>query len=152
VEIARQPTERHRVAFKSWESELTDLSPLARLLLPNLPMLSAGFTMSQARLRSAIAALAVERYHREHANWPRSLDQLAQDFLAGVPTDPFDGRPLRYRLLDDGVVIYAIVKDGRDGGLVDDSSAGLQAPDIGIRLRDPHRRRRLPTGPRSEDG
>ena len=33
-----------------------------------------------------------------------------------VPTDPIDGKPLRFRRLADGVVIHSVGQDGRDPG------------------------------------
>ncbi|MGE3803120.1 MAG: hypothetical protein AB7K24_00450, partial [Gemmataceae bacterium] len=60
----------------------------------------------RASLACARAALAVERYRLEYNKWPGSLDQLVPDFLAAIPTDP-QGRPLRYRRLDDGVIVFA---------------------------------------------
>jgi hypothetical protein len=93
-------------------------------------------------LRSEIAALAAERYRRLHGNWPQSLTQLTPDLVAVVPTDPFNGDPLLYRRLPNGVVIYSVGKDGEDnGGNVDSGKTNDPGTDIGFRLWDVAKRR-----------
>jgi hypothetical protein len=58
--------------------------------------------------------LAVERFRLATGQFPRHLQQLAPAFLPQIPTDPFDGAPLRYRLLDNGYVVYSIGADLKD--------------------------------------
>ena len=38
------------------------------------------------------------------------------EFLAEVPTDPYDGRPIRMRHVDGGLVLYSIGRDRKDDG------------------------------------
>jgi hypothetical protein len=98
-----------------------------------------------ATVRSLIVALAAERYRRQHDGWPETLDHLIPTYLAAVPLDPFDGKSLRYRHLDDGVVIYSVGADGKDNGgtLI---RPGSYSPewDVGIRLWDVKHRRQPP--------
>jgi hypothetical protein len=63
-----------------------------------------------------------------------------------VPTDPFDGRPLRYRRLADGVVVYSVGDDrADDGGTLADDFPPPAGTDLGVRLWDvPHRRQPPP--------
>jgi len=70
----------------------------------------------RADLRAARAALAVQRYRLAEGKLPESLGQLVPKYLDSVPTDPFDGRPLRYRLTDPGFVVYSVWWDGQDNG------------------------------------
>jgi hypothetical protein len=98
--------------------------------------------------------LAAERYRRTHGRWPGSLDDLVPGLLSQVPTDPYDGNPLRYRRLADGVVIYAVGPDGHDdGGKLDRTGFALRqggeskGVDLGVRLWDPDRRRRPAPAP-----
>ena len=63
---------------------------------------------SQATLRCAIVGLAVERYRLNHGNWPHDLQELVADkLIKEVPTDPYDGEPIRYRQTEDGVVVFS---------------------------------------------
>ena len=52
----------------------------------------------------------------KHGKWPQALDDLAEFGIAKGLIDPFDGQPLRYSVVEDGVVIYSIGTDGRDDG------------------------------------
>ena len=118
------------------------------LTLTILPQMSETCTRLQAFLRCQTTALAAERYRRRHDDWPASLDQLAPELMSAVRDDPYTGRPLIYRRLPDGVVIYAVGKDGvDDGGNVDAANPNLPGADIGVRLWDPAKRRQPPEPP-----
>src|SRR5262249_3650034 len=67
-----------------------------------------SFRQDRTQMRCLIALLAVERYRLARGRWPASLPDVAPEFLKGVPVDPYDGRPLRYRALEDGVVVYSV--------------------------------------------
>ena len=61
-------------------------------------------------------AIALELYRRRHGSWPSSLDALVPELLPEIPPDRFDGRPLRYRLIDDNPVVYSVGADRDDDG------------------------------------
>jgi hypothetical protein len=69
-----------------------------------------------AHLRVCCAGLAVERYRLAEGKLPASLNEIAPRFIDGVELDPYDGKPLRYKRLDKGYVVYSIGKDGVDNG------------------------------------
>jgi hypothetical protein len=77
-----------------------------------------------ARVRVAVAALAVERFRLAHTNaLPETLEQLAPTCCKAMPADPFDGRPLRYKTHGASYVVYSVGSDGQDeGGVVWDSN------------------------------
>lgn len=87
-----------------------------KLLFPAYSQVRQSMVRAQLFSDSVQAALAVMRYQRQHGRWPESLDELVGNFLEGVPTDPFDGQPLRYRLREEGFVIYSVGVDGVDDG------------------------------------
>ena len=79
------------------------------------------FLLSEAELvahvRVTSASLAVERWRLVNGNQvPNSLAELVPGILSSMPTDPFDGRPLRYKKLAQGYVIYSIGPDFIDDG------------------------------------
>jgi hypothetical protein len=41
---------------------------------------------------------------------------LVPRYLSEVPNDPFDGKPLRLKHTEDGLVIYSVGLDGDDNG------------------------------------
>ena len=65
--------------------------------------------------------LAVERFRLAHGTLPDAIDSLVPQYLSSVPEDPHDGKPLRYKRLDRGYMVYSVGEDGRDDG-------GKQAP------------------------
>ena len=89
---------------------------LSRTLLPSLSRALIRDATHRACLRAADAALSVERYRLADGALPNSLDALVPKFLDAVPTDPFDGQPLRYKKLAKGYVVYSVGEDGKDDG------------------------------------
>jgi hypothetical protein len=107
--------------------------------------LAETFHRNKAELRSAVAALAAERYRWAEGHWPESLDVLVPRYLVAVPTDPFDGQPLRLKRLSEGLVIYSIGVDRTDdGGNVKRELNKPPATDIGFRLWDVTQRGKPP--------
>jgi len=72
-----------------------------------------------ARRRVTLTVLAIERHRLAQGGLPNALGDLVPTYLAAVPIDPFDGQPLRYRLLEKGYVIYSIDTDEIDDGGVE---------------------------------
>ena len=53
--------------------------------------------------------MAVLVYRKEHGAWPETLAAC----MDKVPVDPFDGKPLRYRLTEKGFVVSSVGKTGK---------------------------------------
>jgi len=101
-------------------------------------------------LRTTYTAIALERYRQANGAWPKSLELLVPAFLPQVPNDVYTSKPLQYRLLDRGVIVYSVGKDKTDNGgklRPDQETAGLIGLDIGVRLWDPAHRRQQPLPP-----
>ncbi len=88
----------------------------AHMLVPAFSHLSRSVYQIQARRDAAIIAIALELYRREHGKLPTTLGELTPRYLPRVPADPFDGQPLRYRLIGSRAVVYSIGTDGVDDG------------------------------------
>ena len=59
---------------------------------------------------------AVQAYRQREGVYPRTLTQLASDYLAKVPSDPCSGKAFRYVLTRlDGTGAYALYSVGPDG-------------------------------------
>jgi len=71
---------------------------------------------NQAHFRVTQAGIAVERYRLAQGRLPQSLEELVPEYMEAVPADPFDGRPLKYRMLETGYVVYSIGEDSSDDG------------------------------------
>jgi len=72
---------------------------------------------TRAKLRTAITAIAVERWRTAHGGKiPDTLGELVPGFLPGIPQDPYDGQPLRFKKLTKGYVVYSVGPNSRDDG------------------------------------
>jgi hypothetical protein len=90
--------------------------------------------------------VAVERYRVANNRWPDTLPELVPAYLPKVPLDPYDGAPLRYRRLSDGVVIYSVGADGKDNGGKLTDGRTREGIDVGFRLWDVSQRRQPAAG------
>ena len=79
---------------------------------------AATMTMQYLTHRELVsAALAIKRYNLKHGTWPANLADLTPEFLASVPMDYMDGKPLRYRRNPDNTwMLYSVGDDFKDGG------------------------------------
>ena len=151
VEISKQSPE-------SWAPELDHLRKSAQYdpLLNDLIGLPAPFIMNRgprlfreraAQLRAITTLVAAERFRLATGRWPTELADLVPRYLPAVPTDPYDGKPLRYRKVSDGIVVYAIGAELKDHGgkvqippQVPGWKYDLPGMDIGFKLWNPELR------------
>jgi hypothetical protein len=140
VELAQLPSPEQSAAEQLLDEEGRNLPKnaiLTRLLFPAIIKMGNVSRRNHGYLRCLNAALAAERYRRANKSWPESLEKLCPNFLAAVPLDPFDGQPIRYRQLEDGVMVYAVGNDGvDDGGNLDREHLDQPGVDLGYRLWD----------------
>jgi hypothetical protein len=73
--------------------------------------------ITDARSRLAALGLAAAAFHARKGRYPGTLDELLSDAPIPVnPIDPFTGKPLLFRAVDGGLVIYSVGYDGKDNG------------------------------------
>ena len=107
------------------------------LMMPAVGHASVWVEKITQRRDAALVAIALELYRRRKGAWPDRLERLVPDLLPAVPPDRFDGRPLRYRLVDGRAVLYSIGVDRIDDGgrpcesSLGDASAWRPAKDVG---------------------
>ena len=79
---------------------------------------AANVTMANLTRRELVsAAVAIKRYHLKHGTWPANLEDLTPEFLASVPIDYMDGKPLRYRRNPDNTwTLYSVGENFKDDG------------------------------------
>jgi hypothetical protein len=104
---------RTRVLFENTNGFL--ISPC---ILPAIAAAQKKSAGGVALLRVAQTVLAVERYRLANTNsLPSSLTELVPQFIPVVPADPFDGKPLRFKLIPKrGYMVYSIGIDRVDDG------------------------------------
>lgn len=75
-----------------------------------------------ARQRCANAILAAKRFELVTGAFPKSLEEIPYEMIAPdefseeLLQDPFDNQPLRYKLTDDGLLIYSVGENQTDDG------------------------------------
>jgi hypothetical protein len=75
------------------------------------------FATAQTCVDQASLACALERYRLAKGSFPQQVDDLVPGFIAEIPRDVMDGKPLRYRRTKDGKpILYSIGWNGRDDG------------------------------------
>jgi hypothetical protein len=91
---------------------------VSALLLPQPARFLNKGAEAVARIRLARAVLAVERYRLKHGGTlPASLAEASAEFADGIPLDPFDGQPVRYRQRPaGGYVVWSVGSDRKDDG------------------------------------
>ena len=58
--------------------------------------------------------LTLKAYEQDHGSLPVTLDELVPRYLKQVPTDAFDGKPIRYSA--ERRILYSVGEDLRDDG------------------------------------
>lgn len=120
-------------------SRMTKYSVL--LFLPAEEQSAVAGARGEARLRCASAGIAAQRYRLKHGHWPKVLDDIEQTFRGDSAdptaqfTDPFDGKPLRYKVEPTRALIYSIGQDQKDDGGDCDPDAETTPRDLGFYLQ-----------------
>lgn len=71
----------------------------------------------EAQRRVLIAAIALKRFHLREGKYPKSIAELSPSVVTQPLMDFVDGKPLRYRLMDnEHFILYSIGLDGVDNG------------------------------------
>ena len=89
-----------------------------------IPHLNAGLVPSPAFETStgpkqptpAQSAVAMTRYRLDHGTLQAHLSDLVPTYLEAVPTDPFDGHPLRLAIKNNTWIIYSVGPNQVDDG------------------------------------
>lgn len=104
----------------------------ARLLMPALGKVVAKSARMQTYLDCARVACALERYRLVNGSLPKQLDELTPKFIASIPPDVIDGKPLRYRPRPDGsYLLYSVGwNQTDDGGQIAWTTKGKKQMDI----------------------
>lgn len=90
-----------------------------------------------AQVRLAAAAAAIERFRLAHGYLPDTLAELTPGLLNSVPLDPFDEKPVRYKKLSEGYILFCVGRDGQDDFETEpvDQRESHSSPDIAFIVR-----------------
>jgi hypothetical protein len=91
-------------------------APLTSVLAPALVRVFQAVSKGEAWSLLAAAGVGVCRYALQHGRLPSDWADLVPQVIPFVPVDPFEGKPLRMKLLEEEVVIYSVGPDFQDDG------------------------------------
>jgi hypothetical protein len=101
-----------------------------------LEALIRATSRARTTLHANECLVSVRRWQLTHRGSPRSLLIAVKDAgLKSVPSDPYDGKPLRLITKDGEPVVYSVGRDGKDdGGQKDSKNDALNSGDLLYRL------------------
>jgi competence protein ComGC len=147
VKYAKLKDAERDEAFHKFDEKLRSgrINLMVGLMMPASGKVAEASQRSQAMLRTAVVAVAAERYRLKHDQWPAGMKELIHEGLIKEEyTDPYDGKPLRWKRTATGLIVYSIGKDKIDnGGTLNRNNIVAVGSDIGFELWD-HSLRRLP--------
>jgi hypothetical protein len=116
--LASQPYYQSKDSWQKLIKRIDDdpRSMIVAIYLPGLNIYVQIMVRANAQHSVADIALAMCRYHVKNGKYPEKLDELAPGFIAFVPLDPFDGKPMRLKQTEKEMIIYSIGPDGIDDG------------------------------------
>jgi hypothetical protein len=117
IAASKLPVEARLTRLHEIEDEIEELSFLHAVIdmfTPVMRRIAELDVQLRAHIELARTALAIERYRLATGEVPAELAVLVPQYLNGVPIDPFDGRPIRYRCTEPGYLLYSIMEDGQD--------------------------------------
>jgi hypothetical protein len=118
--LAAMPYYRAATRWDDFEAPLSGgrgmQGMLNRLLLPTLRCGYEAGAQADAWYQALRLGLAAERYRLRNGRLPARLDELTPDFIPVIPSDPFDGKPMKMKRVDRGLIVYSIGLDRVDNG------------------------------------
>ena len=91
-------------------------SIIQALMLPALNAAISAEERANSMLSLAQVAAALAVYRAEHGAYPEKLDELVPGTLAKLPVDIFHGKPLVYKRVDEGYLLFSLGLNGQDDG------------------------------------
>lgn len=107
---------------------------IAKMLLPALGKAVSRSAQIQTYVDAGHVASALERFRLAGGKLPDALTTLTPALLAKVPADVIDGKPLRYRLRDEGgYLLYSLGwNQTDDGGQLAWTEHGKEKPSVDV--------------------
>lgn len=103
------------------------------LLCSSIQRLADSADRSEQIHRNGIVAAGLAAHFADTGKYPQALADLVPKYLATVPRDAFNEKPLAYRKTDTGYLFYSVGVNGVDNGgqLLTDVPLG---DDVGVRM------------------
>jgi hypothetical protein len=112
LEVSKLPPHEQKAAFE--QIKLPPRPPedirylVTNMVVPACEKVAEASWRCRADLLTASVAIACERYRIANGRWPDSLADIPRDILPDIPADPFNGKPIQYQKLEDGVAVFSM--------------------------------------------
>jgi hypothetical protein len=127
IEASKLPYEDAIAAMRRVDSQVGQsvlIPSLSQIMIPALSRTEESMAANDARMREGMTAAAIERYTLANGAPPEQLNALTPGYLSKVPSDPFDGNPIRYQREGGSYTLYCVGPNMTDdGGKVTASSS-----------------------------
>lgn len=110
-------------------AHLSWLPSMALVGRANYGRIESVLLAERARQSALEITLAAQWHDREHGRFPNDAEQLVDEYLPEIPTDPFSpvGEPMHYRRDGDGAVVWSVGENTvDDGGNVENADTGFR--------------------------
>jgi hypothetical protein len=98
----------------TWKSQNLSVMPV---LMSNVDLLWRACFQVPARRGATKCLIAARRYQLIHGKLPPDLAAAMREAkVRAVPIDPYCGRAMQYKVVDDKPVVYCVGEDGKDDG------------------------------------
>lgn len=87
-------------------------------------------------------ALGAVDFYKDNKKFPENLNKLVPKYLTIIPTDPFDGKPIKIKSVKNGLVLYSVGPNGKDDGGIQ-TEPGYHSGDITFYLGSAYKEQRL---------
>jgi len=110
---------------------------LTPTILPAIDTVLEAITRGRARLAGVEYLTAVRRYALTHGSLPDNLELATREAgLKAVPTDPYSGGPMHYKVIDKKPGVYSVGYDREDDAGTVDWDNGKQPGDFIFHIRE----------------
>ncbi len=90
---------------------------LTRFTVPAFPGIFIRYRMRATELRATAIVIALRQFERTRGRRATDLNDLVPQYFSSLPLDPFDERPFRYRIREDGKwILYSVGPNQLDEG------------------------------------
>ena len=111
------PENMRQVAHAFDTMRKTPYTVLCKDVLLPITVVAKKAALSQTGVDEAVVACALDRYWLAHGEFPEKLEALTPQFIAKLPHDVINGKPLHYRRTADGqYVLYSMGWNETDDG------------------------------------
>ena len=156
VENARLPSHEQASGESEIDREIKGKrvsAPLIGMLIPATNKVAEACRRKTGTVAAMRGLIAVERFRMKYGKWPAKLSEVVPEFLDSLPTDPFDGTPIKMVRTSDGIIVYTVGNDKvDDGGKLNRKNPNAAGSDLGFQLWDKAKRRQPASSPKPEEG